>query len=197
MILPAALLARLATCLGGTPAGVTVLGPRMACATICGQRVVVKWAAAGAATARRPDACTAEARGLQLLAAAGVLRVPQVHAQAEAAGDCPAFLVLEWIDSGAGNDQEAAGAALGTGLAALHRQSAPAYGLDHDNYCGATPQVNAWRESWLAFYRDCRLSLNWSRRSGQAGSRLRGAAACSNWSTTWTPGSSPARNRPH
>ena len=51
-----------------------------------------------------PGALAAEARGLQLLAAAA----PDM-------------------------------AALGTALAAPHRQSADAYGLDHDNYLGGTP----------------------------------------------------------
>ena len=140
----------------------------MARATIGGQRCVVKWSATGAGGARRPDPCTAEASGLHLLAAAGALRVPRVYAQAEAAGASPAFVVLEWIDPGAEARRGAAGEALGHALAALHRQSAPAYGLDHDNYCGPTPQLNCWHDSWIDFYRDCRLvpQLEQAQRAG-------------------------------
>jgi fructosamine-3-kinase len=156
-MLPPSLSARLAALLGATPTDVRPLGPMIARATIGRHHCVVKWAATDGAPAGRLDACTAEARGLQLLAATGALRVPQVQAQAEASSGCPAFLVLEWIDSAAVADAAVAGAALGAGLAALHRQSAPAYGLDHDNYCGPTPQLNTWRHSWLDFYRDCRL----------------------------------------
>lgn len=155
MTLPAPLTAPLAAGLGDTPRDVTFLGPAMARATFGKQRCVVKWATAGAS--RTPDPCTAEARGLLLLAAAGALRVPRVLAQAEPTDECPAFIAIEWIETGASAAQGAAGEALGQGLAAIHRRSMPAYGLDHDNYCGPTPQHNGQRDSWLDFYRDCRL----------------------------------------
>ncbi len=144
------------------------LGPAVARATIGSLRCVVKWTVAGAGEAHRPDPCTAEARGLQLLAAAGAVRVPQVYAQAEASTACPAFVVIAWIDTGAEARRDAAGEALGAGLAALHRRSAPAYGLDHDNYCGPTPQLNRWHDSWIDFYRDCRLvpQLEQAQRAG-------------------------------
>ena len=109
MILPPPLLAHLAECLGGTPCDVIRLGPAVARATIGSLRCVVKWAAAGAAEAHRPDPCTAEARGLQLLAAARAVRVPHVYAQAEAAGGCAAFVVTEWIATGAEAKRYAAG----------------------------------------------------------------------------------------
>ena len=156
-MLPPPLVAALAACLSDTPRDVTRLGPAMARATIGRQRCVVKWSATGAEAARRPDPCTAEARGLRLLGAAAAVRVPRVYAQAEASGASPAFVVLEWIDSGEEARRGAAGEALGHALAALHRQSAPAHGLDHDNYCGPAPQLNRWHDSWRAFYRNCRL----------------------------------------
>lgn len=94
-----------------------------------------------------------EAAGLALLGATGAVHVPQVialHRQ-------PDFLLLEWIQadaSGSGWDQER----LGQELAALH--ACPAgerFGLDYDNYIGASVQRNDWRDTWLDFYRDCRL----------------------------------------
>lgn len=104
-----------------------------------------------------PDPITAEARGLGLLAVAHVVRVPEVLLHAPAVGAAPAFLVIAWIDAASGTSRDAAGAALGVGLAEQHRRTAPAYGLDHDNYCGLTPQPNGWLPSWLDFYRDRRL----------------------------------------
>jgi len=103
-----------------------------------------------------PDLFTAEAQGLARLAEAAALRVPALRAFVAAQGDCPAYIVLEWIETGHG-DQREAGVKLGHGLAALHRVTAEAYGLDHGNYCGATPQANGWMDSWIAFYAERRL----------------------------------------
>jgi fructosamine-3-kinase len=86
-----------------------------------------------------------------------VLRVPEVYAQAEATSDCPAFLLMEWIESRTGTDRNKAGAALGYRLALLHRQTSGEYGLDYDNYCGASVQLNGWYASWLDFFRERRL----------------------------------------
>ena len=99
----------------------------------------------------RPRMFAAEARGLQLLAAAHGVRVPQVIACIEQ----PAALVLEWIAPG--RDKASAAEALGRGLARQHRSSAPTYGLDHDNTIGSTPQLNTPSRSWIEFFRDQRL----------------------------------------
>jgi fructosamine-3-kinase len=90
-----------------------------------------------------------EARGLAWLAEPEALRVPRVLAQG------PDFLVLEHIRSGrrATHHDET----LGRGLAALHRSSAPCFGLDHDNFIGRLPQINQPSPTWAAFYRDRRL----------------------------------------
>ena len=93
----------------------------------------------------------AEARGLNLLAAANALRIPRVIAVI----DQPAVLVLEWIDLG--SNKSAAAEALGRGLAQQHRSIAEQYGLDHDNTIGSTPQRNTQTRSWIEFYRDRRL----------------------------------------
>lgn len=113
----------------------------------------LKWAERPA-----PGALAAEARGLELLAATGALRVPQVRAVHDPSldgGTGPAFLLLEWLDGGGAAPDMAA---LGTALAALHRHSGPAYGLDHDNYLGATPQLNAFHADWPTFFRERRLA---------------------------------------
>lgn len=93
----------------------------------------------------------AEAAGLALLASAQAVRVPAVVAHGAAQpGAVPAFIVMEWIDRG--REQRSAGATLGRQLADVHRSSAPYYGLDHGNYCGATPQDNRTLPTWIEFY---------------------------------------------
>ena len=96
-----------------------------------------------------------EARGLRLLADARALRIPQVVALIEQ----PPALVLEWIEPGAAaaSGKSAASEALGRGLARQHRSTGQTYGLDHDNYIGANPQINTPSNAWIDFYRDRRL----------------------------------------
>lgn len=100
-----------------------------------------------------PGALAAEARGLALLASAGAVRVPRVRAVED--GAARAFLLIEWLDGGGARPDMAA---LGEALAALHRHSAAAYGLDHDNFIGGTPQQNQPHPDWPAFFRDRRLA---------------------------------------
>lgn len=103
-----------------------------------------------------PGLFQVETAGLELLRAAQTVRVPQVYIAAEAADDAPAFILLEFLEgsSGRGGGQEI----LGQKLAWLHqRASTPAYGLDHNNYLGSTPQLNDWKADWVTFFREKRL----------------------------------------
>lgn len=114
-----------------------------------GRRVVVKLAAA--ARAGRLDE---EARGLGALGATGTVRVPAVLGRAESGG--VAGLVMEHLAPGDADD--AAWAAFGRDLAALHATPAGArYGHDFDNHLGPTPQVNTWEDDWVVFNQRCRL----------------------------------------
>ena len=124
-----------------------------------------------------PGFFAAEARGLELLAATSTVRVPKVLAAAEAGGwgleasesppvsslqspaPRPGFILLEWLQPPLRADRARAGEQLGTALAALHRATDPSYGLDHDNYIGATPQPNGSMSSWLQFFRERRLGF--------------------------------------
>ena len=90
----------------------------------------------------------AEATGLAALRASSTtLTVPRVVACRDGT---PSFLVLEYLASGprVGDFDEQ----LGRGLAALHHAASARYGFEMDNFCGATPQVNTWNNSWVAFY---------------------------------------------
>ncbi len=102
-----------------------------------------------------------EARGLELLAAPHVLRIPDVVAVGAIGavevrkGSEQGFLVLE--DLGLGRARSGFDEQLGRGLAALHRFGTPTFGLDHDNFIGTLPQHNAPLPDWATFYRERRL----------------------------------------
>ena len=113
-----------------------------------------------------------EADGLRELRAAGTsLVVPEVLAASAPRGGRPAFIVMEYLSpkaTGAGLDH----AALGRGLAALHRQGADAFGFSVTTYCGPTPQDNTRATSWAEFYaeRRVRALLRLLERAGLFGS---------------------------
>lgn len=88
----------------------------------------------------------AEAAGLEWLRT-GALRVPRVVA----VGDM--WLALEWLELGGRPDS----AALGRGLAELHRRSPPSFGLDAPNYLATLPQDNTPAPDWPTFYVERRL----------------------------------------
>ena len=94
-----------------------------------------------------------EAKGLQMLAKSGALRVPEVIGLGQNAGH--AFLLLEYLEPGyrpPGFWEE-----FGAALAALHRSSAPRFGLDYDNFIGSLPQSNDRHDNWPAFFTSERL----------------------------------------
>lgn len=102
-----------------------------------------------------PGMFAAEAKGLRLLRDAGALVVPEViyvdHAGAYQ------FLLLEYIPSAdKGRDYWEQ---FGRGLATLHKKSAQAFGLDHNNYIGSLPQRNTPSPSWVEFFIEQRLAV--------------------------------------
>ena len=155
-MIPAALQSELTRFFGTSPQGFEPVGGgdinQAARFNIGSERYFLKWHPHPPTPPEGwPDMFTAEARGLELLAQAGALRVPEVvtYGTYEGGG---AYLVMEWVERATHWDEEAVGTALGYGLAQLHRHSTDAYGLDHNNYCGLTPQPNPWTSSWIEFY---------------------------------------------
>lgn len=155
MTLPARLAAALETALGAPvhDARPVFGGDINQAATVRAgdDRYFVKWNASAP-----PDMFPAEAHGLRLLAGPGVLRVPAVIAQGDARDGVPAFLVLEYIETGSKRGEDTM-AAFGAALAELHRTTAAQHGLDRDNFIGRLPQPNPPTASWTAFYRDHRI----------------------------------------
>ncbi|WP_077530221.1 fructosamine kinase family protein [Vreelandella utahensis] len=90
----------------------------------------------------------AEAAGLQALASANAVRIPEVVAVAEEG------LILEWLDGRPGGDFARQ---LGEQLAQLHSTTANEFGFERDNYCGLTPQPNPRMRDGFRFFAEARL----------------------------------------
>ncbi len=111
------------------------------------------------------DFFLAETRGLKLLAqATNGPRIPKPVAVQS--GSRPTFLLLEYIESSAEDENFAERLALS--LAELHRMSQEHYGLGHDNYIGSTPQKNSLEKDGIVFFREQRIDFQrqLARRSG-------------------------------
>ncbi|MEM9516731.1 MAG: fructosamine kinase family protein [Actinomycetota bacterium] len=98
-----------------------------------------------------PDFFQTEAAGLDWMRAAMALPVPEVLASG--AG----YLVLEWIDEGVGRGSGDGEAALGVGLAALHRAGAPSFGRADRRTTGSRRLPNEPCDTWVEFYAHNRL----------------------------------------
>lgn len=93
----------------------------------------------------------AEARGLELLSP--YVRVPQLLAQGMSNG--APWLAMEWLDL-CPLDSRSWGN-FGRALAGLHAVTQSVFGLDHDNFIGATVQENGRLSSWCEFFIERRL----------------------------------------
>jgi protein-ribulosamine 3-kinase len=112
--------------------------------------VFVKWNDDGPG-----DLFLREADGLrEMAAAASGLAIPRVLGAWGPGPARPALIVMEYLPPG---DTPGHEEALGRGLAALHRRTAPEYGFAVASYCGTTRQENGWTSSWTEFFRDRRL----------------------------------------
>ena len=95
------------------------------------------------------------------------VRVPDVYdVSTDAEG---AYIEMERFGLKRGGEHDAA--ALGNGLAALHRYTADLHGWHRDNTIGPTPQHNPKTKDWVAFFRTHRLQfqLDLAARNGHAG----------------------------
>jgi protein-ribulosamine 3-kinase len=96
-----------------------------------------------------------EAKGLDLLAKAGAIRIPEVHCFGY--NDRCSFLILEFVR------QEAPGKNFwrnfGIALSMLHRQTKSKFGLEFNNYIGSLPQQNDLYENWFDFFVRNRLEV--------------------------------------
>lgn len=104
-------------------------------------------------TASRADMFAAEALGLRELQGSHTLRVPEPVCWGDDGES--AYLVLEDLQLDSHGDL----AALGEGLAAMHRVTRERFGWDTDNTIGSTLQINNCEHDWVDFWRTQRLQF--------------------------------------
>ncbi len=132
-----------------------------------------------------------EAEGLAAIASTGTLRTPRILGAGTDSGKPLAgepggarggysFLLMEQIMPAPRRPQY--WETFGRRLAAMHRAPADAfvpggkYGFAHDNFIGAGRQENSPRDSWIEFFRDCRLAPQLSRAARYLGRKERSRA---------------------
>ncbi|UJP66659.1 fructosamine kinase family protein [Mongoliitalea daihaiensis] len=81
------------------------------------------------------------------------LKVPEIFAYGNVEGQN--YLLMEWIDSE--RRQPDFWRVLGEGLAQLHMNTRPSFGLDEDNYIASLSQINDPKKTWADFYVENRL----------------------------------------
>ncbi len=100
-----------------------------------------------------------EMQGLEAIRSTDAISVPNVIGTDQDSED--AVLVMEVVESG--RKRREFWEVFGQQLAQMHKADTSAfvdgglYGFMRDNYIGAGRQVNTPRESWISFFRDCRL----------------------------------------
>ena len=102
----------------------------------------------------------AEADGLAAIRGTGAIGTPAVIATGSD-DRYGSFLLLEWIE--AAPHKRDFWETFGRSLAGMHLADADRFGWVRDNYIGSTPQVNTPHDSWVAFFRDCRLAPQFRR----------------------------------
>ena len=101
----------------------------------------------------------AEAAGLETISETGTIRVPGVLGSGTDK-QYGAFLLLEWSQ---GVQGKLFFEHFGRNLARMHLADTSdylengKYGYDQNNYIGSSKQMNQPSESWITFFRDCRL----------------------------------------
>jgi protein-ribulosamine 3-kinase len=101
------------------------------------------------------DMFAAEFNGLKEIIGIGSIHTPSPIVHGEAGSH--AFLVLEYVEFGASNQQ--AQRSLGHQLAELHRHKQPYFGWHRDNTIGSTPQINTQSDDWIEFWRKQRIGF--------------------------------------
>ena len=96
-----------------------------------------------------------EALGLNELRKAESLVIPKVLATGQLQG--VAYMVQEFLEKAP--ETEKYSKALGEGLAELHQIKAKSFGVGHNNYIGRLAQQNDSRETWLKFFVEQRLNV--------------------------------------
>ena len=106
----------------------------------------------------------AEAKGLDALRKTETIGVPKALAMGTDKAQRMSFLLMKYLEHAAKLTKY--WEIFGRELAMLHRADCAEYaeaaegrpfGFTHDNYIGASPQINTPKEDWTTFFRECRL----------------------------------------
>ncbi len=116
----------------------------------------------------------AEEQGLWAIAQTNTIRTPKLFCKGIDTQKSLSFLMMEKIDSG--QLKEDTWKVMGREFAAMHLADTTAfscgkaYGFLQDNYIGATRQINTPNDSWVEFFRTCRLEPQFKMAEGTLGS---------------------------
>lgn len=103
----------------------------------------------------------AEEAGIEAIASTGTIKTPRLICKGTDRVDKISFLMMEMIE--AGKKVKDFWEIFGRELAAMHLFDTEGYilsghfGFTGNNYIGASKQINDGRESWIIFFRECRL----------------------------------------
>lgn len=103
----------------------------------------------------------AEEAGLRAIASTDTVRTPVLLAKGRDEVKKKSFLMMDMIESA--HPLPDRWEVFGRQLAAMHRADTSAFtccgrfGFLSDNFIGASPQINSCRDTWLSFFRECRL----------------------------------------
>lgn len=97
----------------------------------------------------------AEARGLNTMALAEAILVPEVICVGTR--ENIAFIAMQAFSFG--HDKTHSYRNFGLQLAKLHRYQQPRFGAETDNTIGSTPQHNRWMDNWFDYWREHRLGF--------------------------------------
>ena len=123
-------------------------------------------------TAKNLSFFEAEAKGLEALRGTKTIGVPKVLGFGTEKGQNRSFLLLEYLE--AAPRIKGYWEVFGRELALLHRaDSNSCFGFESNNYIGASPQINTPKESWITFFRDCRLRPQIQMAEGYLDARMR------------------------
>jgi len=109
----------------------------------------------------RLDFFEAEETGLAAIKASETIRVPEIIGKGIDEIHNNAFLMMRFVEGR--RRREDFWRVFGCGLAQMHLAQTHSFtgegkfGFSDDNYIGATKQINAVKDNWVVFFRECRL----------------------------------------
>ena len=103
----------------------------------------------------------AEEEGIHAIANTGAIAVPGLYCKGEDPSRGISFLMTEFIEQGPATKD--ALMQMGSEFALMHKAETKSfvkggkYGFIHNNFIGASKQINTPHDSWVEFFRKCRL----------------------------------------